>query len=81
MEGRFVQLDFSAAFGSVSHGGLLYKVLSIVSEFLRYVKISSSVDVVLTVVKGSILVPCLYYTPPSSSTLLKTILRAMLLIH
>ena len=43
MEGRLVQLDFSAAFDRVSHRGLLYKLkaigvagqfLSVVSQFL-----------------------------------------------
>ena len=59
--GRLVQLDFSAAFDRVSHGGVLYQFLFIVSEFLGDRqhrmrldgKVCASVDVVSGLPRGS----------------------------
>ena len=64
-EGRLVQLDLSAAFDRVSHGGLLYKLrsigiggqfLSIVSQFLnnrrQHVRVDGKVNVSVDVVVG-----------------------------
>ena len=65
MEGRLVQLDFSAAFVEVNHRGLLYKLrsigvggqfLSIVSQFLsgrrQRVCLDGKVTVLVDVVSG-----------------------------
>ena len=65
MVGRFVQLDFSAAFHRASHRGLLYKLRSIgvreqflftVSQFLSdrrpYVRLNCKVSVPVNVVSG-----------------------------
>ena len=65
MEGRLVQLDFSAAFDRVSHRGLLRKLssigvggqfLSIVSEFLsnrrQHVRLDGKVSASVIVVSG-----------------------------
>ena len=65
MEGRLIQLDFSAAFDRVSHRGLLHKLrsigvegqfLSIVSEFSSYrrqrVRLNGKVRASVDVVSG-----------------------------